>query len=270
MSTAETRPRWALILGASSGFGAATARALAADGVNVFGVHLDRRATLPAVAELVADLQAAGVQAQFFNTNAADAKKRAAVIEAMQQQLEADGGSVVCLLHSLAFGTLVPYTNDPRVEPGKTLSQRQMEMTLDVMAHSLVYWTQDVVTAGLMGQGGRIFAMTSSGARLITPSYGAVSAAKSALESHCRQLSYELLPRGITVNSICAGVTDTAALRKIPGHEELIRKSVAKSPIDRLTTPEDVGGAIAALLDPRLGWLTGNVLGIHGGEEIIG
>jgi len=270
MGNAESRPRWALILGASSGFGAATARALAADGVNIFGVHLDRRSTMPGVRDLIAELESAGVGVQFFNSNAADAGKRATVIEAMGEQLARDGGTLTVLLHSLAFGTLVPFVDDPRTEPGKTLTQRQMEMTLDVMAHSLVYWTQDVVAAGLMEQGARVFAMTSSGARLISPSYGAVSAAKSALESHCRQLAYELLPRGIAVNSICAGVTDTAALRKIPGHELLIAKSVAKSPLDRLTTPEDVGGAIAALCDPRLGWMTGNVLGIHGGEDIIG
>ena len=69
---------------------------------------------------------------------------------------------------------------------------------------------------------------------------------KAALEAHCRQLAYELLPRGITVNSICAGVTRTAALEKIPGADVLINKSLAKSPVDRLTHPEDVAGAIAA------------------------
>jgi enoyl-[acyl-carrier protein] reductase III len=260
--------RWALILGSSSGFGAATARALAADGWNIFGVHLDRRGTLPAAQAVLAEVQAAGVQCRFFNTNAADADKRGAVLDAIAETLALDGGTVGCLLHSLAFGTLVPYIRAP--EEGKPLSQRQMEMTLDVMAHSLVYWAQDLVHRGLMGPGGRVFAMTSSGARLVSPSYGAVSAAKAALESHCRQLAFELLPRGITVNAICAGVTDTNALRKIPGHEELMAKSLAKSPVDRLTTPEDAAGAIAALCDARLGWMTGNVIGVHGGEEIIG
>jgi len=259
-------PRWALILGASSGFGAAAARALAADGWNIAGVHLDRRATLPNAEAVIADVEALGVQAVFFNTNAADDRKRASVCDELAERLAADGGKVQCLLHSLAFGTLVPFVADE----GKTLSRKQMDMTLDVMANSLVYWTQDIIDCGLMGPGGRIFAMTSSGARQITPAYGAVSAAKSALESHCRQLAFELLPRGITVNAICAGVTKTAALLKIPGHEVLIAKSVAKSPLDRLTHTEDVGGAIAALCDPRLYWMTGNVLGIHGGEEIIG
>ena len=72
-----------------------------------------------------------------------------------------------------------------------------MDMTLDVMAHSLVYWVQDVLQAGLMGPGSHVFAMTSAGGHRIWPSYGAVSAAKSALESHCRQLAVELVPRKI-------------------------------------------------------------------------
>jgi len=266
---ATSAPRWALILGASSGFGGATARALAADGWNIFGVHLDRRSTLPNAVAVQEDVAASGGTARFFNVNAADPGKRADVLAEIQQQLTADGGSLGCVMHSLAFGSLLPFVRQEG-EAGKTATPKQMNMTLDVMAHSLVYWVQDLVAADLLGDGARVFAMTSSGSRLVSPSYGVVSAAKAALEAHCRQLAYELLPRGITVNSICAGVTRTAALEKIPGADVLINKSLAKSPVDRLTHPEDVAGAIAALCDPRLYWLTGNVLGIHGGEEIIG
>ncbi|MCO4770481.1 MAG: SDR family oxidoreductase [Deltaproteobacteria bacterium] len=259
-------PRWALILGVSSGFGASAAIALAKDGWNIAGVHLDRRATLPNAEAVKAAVEAEGREALFFNSNAADPDKRAAVCDQIAAHLAEGGGKVQCLMHSLAFGSLLPFV----ASEGKTVTRKQMDMTLDVMANSLVYWVQDVMTRELMASGGRIFAMTSSGARQISPSYGVVSAAKSALESHIRQLAYELLPLGITANSICAGVTKTAALLKIPGHEVLIGKSVAKSPIDRLTETDDVGGAIAALCDPRLYWMTGNVLGIHGGEEIIG
>ena len=258
-----------MILGASSGFGAATALALAQDGFNVVGVHLDRRATLP-LAEAVRDrIQTLGRQALFFNVNAADDAKRIEICDAIAQRCAQDGGKVYCLLHSLAFGSLLPFV-PPQSGPTKTATRAQLEMTLDVMANSLVFWVQDLLERDLLPPGARVFAMTSSGARLVSPSYGVVSAAKSALESHCRQLAYELLERGVTVNAINAGVTKTAALLKIPGHETLIAKSVAKSPIGRLTEPEDVAGAIAALCDPRLYWLTGNILGVHGGEEIIG
>src|SRR5690606_17067678 len=85
------------------------------------------------------------------------------------------------LLHSLAFGTLRPFIDE---NPKEQLNQKQMDMTLDVMAHSLVYWTQDVLERSLMCDEGRIFAMTSNGSRETCGGYGAVSAAKSALESH--------------------------------------------------------------------------------------
>ena len=143
-------------------------------------------------------------------------------------------------------------------------------MTSNVMGHSLVYWTQELVGRGLLGQGSRIFAMTSSGGHRIWPGYGAVSAAKSALESHVRQLAYELAPRGITANSICAGVTDTPALRKIPGNEKLLAGAQARNPSGRLTTPSDVAKALAVLAHPYSGWITGNVILTDGGEDISG
>src|SRR6185436_5677632 len=110
----------------------------------------------------------------------------------------------------------------------EVIGKSHMDMTSDVMGHSLVYWTQDLLAAGLLGRGSRLFAMTSAGGHRIMPSYGAVSAAKAALESHVRQLAYELAPRGITANALCAGVTDTPALRKIPGNEEMIRVALAR------------------------------------------
>ena len=263
------RPKWALILGASSGFGGATARALAADGFNIFGVHLDRRSTMPVVEEVKSDCEKLGADVMFFNINAADEAKRDAALDQMRSRLDEDGGTIVCLFHSLAFGTLVRFVPMPDVEE-PTVSAKQMTMTQEVMANSLVYWTQGMMARSMMESGGRIFAMTSTGGSQVSPSYGVVSAAKAALEAHCRQLAYELLPYGITANSICAGVTDTPALKKIPGAEKLKSKSLDKSPIGRLTYPDDVGGAVAALCDPRLHWMTANVLGIHGGEPFIG
>ena len=72
---------------------------------------------------------------------------------------------------------------------------------MDVMANSIVYWTQGVVERSLFSSNARIYGMTSAGSRKIWPTYGPVSAAKSALESHIRQISVELAPRGITANS---------------------------------------------------------------------
>jgi enoyl-[acyl-carrier protein] reductase III len=258
---------WALILGSSSGFGAATAVELARSGMNVFGVHLDLRSTLPNAQRVVAEIEGLGREAVFFNTNAADAAKRAAVLELIRDTLRAQGDDayVRVFMHSLAFGTLLPYVAD---NPKKAVSQRQMEMTLDVMANSLVYWVQDLMALGLMRRGSRVFAMTSSGSTRVIKNYGPVSAAKAALESHVRQLACELAPQGIAVNAIRAGITDTPAMRKIAGAVALYERAQQQNPSGRATTVADVAKALAALSDERLYWMTGNVIGVDGGEEI--
>ena len=151
--------------------------------------------------------------------------------------------------------------------PGVT--PKQMEMTLDLMAHTLVYWSQDLEARGLLGPGSRIYAMTSAGTSTIWPSYGPVGAAKAGLEQHIRQLAVELAPRGISANAIRAGVTDTPALRKIPGNEAMIGQARRMNPAGRLTTTEDVARAIAALTVAGAAWITGNVIGVDGGENLV-
>jgi enoyl-[acyl-carrier-protein] reductase (NADH) len=120
-----------------------------------------------------------------------------------------------------------------------------------------------------MASGGRIFAMTSAGGHRVWPTYGPVSAAKAALEAHIRQLAVELAPLGITANAIRAGVTETPALRKIPGSETIIKKALEANPSGRLTTPNDVAEAIAALSHTGTHWITGNIIGVDGGEDLI-
>ena len=260
---------WALILGASSGFGAATSLALARAGVDIFGVHLDRKATLPNVERLASEIRALGREARFFNVNAADEEKRAEVATEMERVLRERNelGQVRVMLHSLAFGTLKLFVADPMKE---AVTKAQMDMTLDVMAHSLVYWAQELVGRGLMGRGGRIYAMTSAGGARVLPYYGPVSAAKAALESNIRQLAAELAPRGITANSIRAGVTATPAAQKIPNYEEFSQQAARRNPHRRLTTTDDVARAIVVLSHPDTPWITGNVIGVDGGEEIVG
>lgn len=264
----DVKRNWVLVLGASSGFGEAASIALAKAGRNIFGVHLDRRATLPNAERIAGEIETAGGRAIFWNVNAADAEKRAEVIAGMKEAIaaDADAPAVDVVLHSLAFGTLKPFLGEEK----ERMTKAQMEMTLDVMANSLVYWTQDLVAAGLLGAGAHVFAMTSAGGHRIWQSYGAVSAAKAALESHCRQLAVELVGKGIAVNAIRAGVTDTPALRKIPGNVQMIERVLAVHPSGRLTTPEDVANVIVAVARPETAWLTGNVLGVDGTEDLIG
>src|SRR5690348_1939139 len=147
-------PDWALVLGASSGFGEATSLALAKAGFDIFGVHLDRRQTMPNVERIMGQIGEMGRQAHFFNINVADAEKREATMESFRELC--GGQPVRVMLHSVAFGALKPMIAD---NPSDALSQPQIEMTLNVMASSLVYWTQDLVHCKLMRDWGRIFAM---------------------------------------------------------------------------------------------------------------
>ncbi len=260
-------PKWALILGASSGFGAAASLALARNGFHIVGVHLDRRATLPNAERVVAQVQSAGRRALFFNLNAADPARRAEVIAACRQTFnDTPGSHIRTLLHSLAFGTLKPFIAE---RPDAAIKPADLNMTLDVMANSLVYWVQDLFAAGLLGAGSKVFAMTSAGGHRVWATYGAVSAAKAALESHVRQLAVELAPHSIAVNALRAGVTDTPAARKIPGSDAMFRRAQESNPGKRLTTPEDVADLLVSMSLCDSTWMTGNVIGVDGGEDLV-
>ena len=100
---------WALILGSSSGFGAATCRELALRGVNIYGIHLDRRAAMDSVNVLIEELKHNNVEVKFNNMSATDAGKRKAVIDELKSLGDI---RIKILMHSLAFGTLKPIIDD--------------------------------------------------------------------------------------------------------------------------------------------------------------
>lgn len=259
--------KWALVLGASSGFGGSSAVELAKVGYNILGVHLDRQSTMPQVKSIMKKIERTGQKAVFFNMNAADQLKRNDILDEIKERFATkEHPHINVLIHSLAFGALKPFISK---DPTDCVSKAQMEMTLDVMAHSLVYWTQGLIQRDLFAKKGRIFALTSAGSETVFPSYGAVSAAKAALEAHIRQLSMELGYLGITANAIMAGVTDTPALRKIPGNDHMMDAAKAKNPGGRLTTAMDVAKAIVMLCDDKASWISGNVLQVDGGEYIV-
>jgi enoyl-[acyl-carrier-protein] reductase (NADH) len=194
--------------------------------------------------------------------------KRAEALERMQEHWKKTGGEhfIKVFLHSVAFGSLKPYLNE---SPEEELTQQQMEMTVDVMGNNLVYWVQEIFRRKMLRPGSRVFAMTSAGGHSVIPDYGAVSAAKAVLESHIRQLAFELMPHGITANAIQAGITLTPGSAKIPGIEKLAEFARLRNPGGRLTTPEDVACAIAALSSDKTRWVTGNVIRVDGGEDIV-
>jgi NAD(P)-dependent dehydrogenase (short-subunit alcohol dehydrogenase family) len=270
----DDRERWALVLGASSGIGEATALALARAGYRIAGIHLDFRAGLQHVEEVKAAIAAAGSEAHFVNMNAADDDKRRSALDMLGARFDESRAAgrrpyVRVVFHSLAFGSLVPFIAD---DPKDAVDRKKMEMTQDVMANSLVYWVQDLHRGGFLESGSKIYAMTSEGTSKYLPSYGVVASAKAALDSHVRQLATEFarLNAGIAVNSIRAGVTDTPAMRRIPEAQRMVEVTLARNPHARLTTPEDVGDAVVTLSGTDSDWISGNIIGVDGTEFVAG
>ncbi|MFI0980724.1 SDR family oxidoreductase [Streptomyces sp. NPDC021093] len=269
---------WALIFGVSSGMGKATARALAEAGCHVIGVHFDLAEGQRQAEEFAKSLGELGVEARFFNVNVAAKQARTELVPVIQDLTSGAGLRIV--LHSVAYGTLTSllpaqdgqggeHGPDGQEEGTGAVTPKQLTMTVEVMGHSIVHWTQDLVKAALLPRGAKVFAMTSAGGTRVLPGYAPVAAAKAVLESHVRNLAVELAPRGVAVNAIRAGTTITPALAKIPGSEKLIAHCRDINPGGRLTRAEDVAEAIVALSATDSSWLTGNVIGVDGGEALV-
>lgn len=150
------------------------------------------------------------------------------------------------------------------------IDDEEMAQTIYAMGTSMLSWTQDVFKRGLFAPDSRVIGLTSEGNEKAWLGYAAVSAAKAALEAISRSIAKEFAPYGIRSNIVQPGVTDTPALRLIPGSPQLAANAIMKNPFGRLTQVEDVAKVIALLSTEEAGWINGSLIRVDGGERIAG
>jgi NAD(P)-dependent dehydrogenase (short-subunit alcohol dehydrogenase family) len=161
-----------------------------------------------------------------------------------------------------ALADLPDYRNDI------LLDAEDFARTIQAMGTNIVEWVQDIFARGLFAQDARVLSLTSEGNQTAWRGYAAVSAAKAALESVSRAMALEFAPYGIRSNIIQAGVTETAALKAIPGSQHIKSHAGLRNPLGRLTTPEDVANFIFLLCMDEAAWVNGALLCVDGGERI--
>jgi NAD(P)-dependent dehydrogenase (short-subunit alcohol dehydrogenase family) len=301
---------WALILGGSSGFGLASARKLAAEGLNVCVVHRDRRGAMERVNREFDAIRANGQGFLPLNLDALSPEGVATTLKDLAGAMGPEG-KIRVLLHSIAFGNLRPIARPATREPADRaldslaaslglpraavdravqeaadageplwqtlrsvdygealLEEEDMARTIYAMGTSLLTWVQRVHGAGLFAPDARVIGLTSEGNAIAWRGYAAVAAAKSALESISRAIAVEFGPHGIRSNIVQPGVTDTPALRVIPGSERMKAGARMRNPLGRITTPEDVANVIYLLCLDEAQWVNGALIRVDGGEHV--
>jgi NAD(P)-dependent dehydrogenase (short-subunit alcohol dehydrogenase family) len=165
-------------------------------------------------------------------------------------------------LHTIA--TPAAYSNDTFID------EEDLARTIHSMGTSMLGWTQEILRRGLFAGDARVLGLTSEGNTVAWKGYAAVAAAKVALESIARAIAVEMAPHGIRCNVIQAGITDTPALRLIPGNAHLKAQARLRNPFRRLTTPGDVANVVYLLSRDEAAWINGVVIRVDGGEHVAG
>jgi NAD(P)-dependent dehydrogenase (short-subunit alcohol dehydrogenase family) len=256
---------WAVILGASTGTGAAVAREVSTrPGLDVFGVHRGKHPELAAT--VTSDIERSGRRARLVVDDAGtiDGAERGA------DSLLALAGkrSVKLFVHSLASAALGTFV-DGTAHGERALHPRQLASTFEVMAHSFVYWTQALVMRDLLAEDARLLGLANTLTEGLVRNGGAISASKAALEMYIRQLAFELGPRGHRVNLLKFGGVRTCASEKtFPGaHGEDMWRSLARSTFaGRTCTLDEVAAFIAVLCDDAASWFNGATIDFTGGQ----
>jgi enoyl-[acyl-carrier protein] reductase I len=255
---------FALVIGGSRGLGLATVRKLLAEGIPVIAVHRDMRRDMGEIALQFEKFSSLDAPFYAIHRDAIQEKGREAILNEIGELL-GPAHKIRVLVHSIARGNLKPMVPAPGSPP---LGEVDFRITGEAMAYNLYTWVQQLFDKGLFCQDSRVIAFTSEGSSRVIPGYGAVAAAKAAMEAIIRQVAVEFGPEGLRANCIQAGITPTDSMKMIPGSEALLARGAARNPLGRLTAPEDVADAVYLLTRPEANWINGAILKVDGGESL--
>lgn len=249
-----SRPRIALITGANRGLGRSTALHLAADGVDVMITY---RSHPEEAEEVVRELRAAGRTAYALRLDTARIEDFPDFAEQVRRTLKEGWGRDT-------FDALVNNAGNSLHAPFLETTVEQFDDIVNVHFRGVYFLTQALVP--LLADGGRIVNVSSGLARFSFEGSSAYGAAKGAVEVLTRYLARELGPRGITANTIAPGPVATdfsgGMIRNDP---EMRARLGTFAALGRVGEAEDIGGAVAALLSPGMGWVTGQRVEASGG-----
>ncbi|WP_223640888.1 SDR family NAD(P)-dependent oxidoreductase [Corallococcus sp. EGB] len=257
-------PAWALILGASSGTGAAIAEAVARKpGLNVFGVH---RGRYPDTArELETRVRDLGRDVHLRQADASTPEAAEAGADELLQRAGPRG--VKLFVHAIAGASVGRFLS----EGPDRLHPRRIQRTFDCMAHSFVYWTQALVKRDLLAPDARLLGLQNPLDETHLGNTGLISAAKAALEMYVRHLAMELGPKGHRVNLLKFGTVMTPALRHVYSPEALARldeRHAAMTPAGRMATLDDVARFVTVLVGDDAAWFNGATIDFTGGMTL--
>lgn len=256
--------RWALILGASTGSGAAIARAVARDpGLHVIGFH---RGHYPDDARALEDaVAAAGRQIELHVADAGLPDQIGSCVDLVAQRTGTR--RIALVVHSLSGASLGHFLPTR----GDAFTPRQFEKTFNYLAHSFAHWARALHERDLLAPGAQVLGLTNVLHDQILHNLGLVAAAKAALETYVRYLAVEFGPFGHRVNLLQYGTVITPALRTVMGPQALARMEAVHRemiPAGRMCTVEEVADFVSLLLKPACGWFNGATIDITGGMTL--
>ena len=242
----------ALITGGSRGIGKAIAIRFAEHGADVVVNYVRHKKDARDTAESVEKI---GRRCLLVKANVASIDD----VQNMFSVIRKEYGKLDILVSNAASGVL---------KPAMELTERHWNWAMDINARALLTLVQNAVP--LMGRGSRVMAVSSLGSVRAIENYTTVGASKAALESLVRHLAVELGKEGINVNTISAGAVDTDALKHFPNRDEILGAAMARTPLGRLTTPDDVADVALFLCSNLSSMIQGQVITVDGGYAIRG